>query len=106
MHPRRKLLALAALAAFAPAHLVAQAVRRVGVLMPLPADDPEVKQRIAAFTQALRGLGWAEGRNLHIEYRYAPGDAAKLKEHGAELVAMKPDLLVVHSNQALALMRH
>jgi putative tryptophan/tyrosine transport system substrate-binding protein len=80
-------------------------VARIGFLVPLAADDPEVKPRIAAFSRALRDLGWAEGRTLRIEYRYSAGDAAKMRQHAAELVALAPDLMVVQSNQALAVMR-
>jgi putative ABC transport system substrate-binding protein len=61
--------------------------------------------RVAAFEKGLRDLGWAEGRNARIEYRYAAGDVAKLRQQATELVAMAPDVLVVVSNLALALMR-
>jgi len=80
-------------------------VARVGFLIPLAADDVENKQRMASLWRGLKELGWSEGRNIRIEYRYAAGDAAKMREHAAELVGMAPDLIMVHSNQALAVMR-
>jgi putative ABC transport system substrate-binding protein len=89
-----------------PAVLHGQAkVARIGFLVALAAEDPELKPRMSAFARGLRELGWAEGRNLTIEYRYAAGDTAKMRQHATELVAMAPDLMVVHSNQALAVMR-
>ena len=46
-----------------------QAIRRIGVLRSLPADDPETKVRLAAFVEGLQKMGWSEGHNVHIEYR-------------------------------------
>jgi putative ABC transport system substrate-binding protein len=48
-------------------------MRRIGVLMPLAADDPEARARLAAFQQALQELGWTEGRNVQIDTRFAGG---------------------------------
>ena len=50
-------------------------MRRVGVLLPLAESDPEAQPRIAAFQRELQSLGWTEGRNILIEYRWASGDA-------------------------------
>ena len=49
-------------------------MRRIGVLMNLTADDPEGQARIAAFLQGLQQLGWTDGRNVRIDYRWAAGD--------------------------------
>ena len=49
-------------------------MRRIGVLMNLAADDPEGRARLAAFAQALQQLGWSDGRNLRIDYRWARGE--------------------------------
>jgi putative ABC transport system substrate-binding protein len=47
-------------------------MRRIGVLVALAEDDPETKARLAAFRQGLEKRGWFEGRNVGIDYRYAP----------------------------------
>ena len=52
-------------------------MRRIGVLMTLAADDPEGQARIAAFLQGLQQLGWTDGRNVRIDYRWAAGDAER-----------------------------
>ena len=52
--------------------------RLVGVLFAMAPDDPESQLRVKAFEAGLRELGWTEGRNLRLEYRWAPGDAALL----------------------------
>ena len=49
-------------------------VRRIGVLMGYAEDDPETKARLAAFRQGLEKRGWSEGRNVHIEARFAGSD--------------------------------
>ena len=55
----------------------AERVRRIGVLMNFAADDAEVQARIAAFLQGLQQLGWTDGRNVRIDYRWAAGDAGR-----------------------------
>jgi ABC-type uncharacterized transport system substrate-binding protein len=72
----------------------AERVRRVGVLMHLAADDPEGQPRITAFEQGLRELGWAVGRNLRIDYRWAAGDPDRLRKYAAELAALAPDVIL------------
>ena len=54
-------------------------VRRVGVLLATAENDPETQARTKAFRQGLAALGWTEGRDILIDYRYAAGDAARLK---------------------------
>ena len=69
-------------------------VRRIGVLSPLPADHPEDQVRHAAFLEALRQLGWTDGRNVRIEARWSAGDAAITRKYAAELVALAPDVIL------------
>jgi len=69
-------------------------MRRIGVLMNLSADEPEGKARVAAFVQRLQQLGWTDGRNLQIEYRWAGGDAGLVHKLAAEMVTMAPDALL------------
>jgi putative tryptophan/tyrosine transport system substrate-binding protein len=69
-------------------------MRRIGVLMATAADEPESRARLAAFLQALQQLGWTDGHNLRIEYRWSAGDAARLRRDAAELVALAPDVVL------------
>jgi putative ABC transport system substrate-binding protein len=69
-------------------------IRRIGVLQGTTAEDPENKTRGAAFEQALQQLGWAQGRNVRIDYRFAEGDAATSRKQAEELVALAPDVIV------------
>jgi ABC-type uncharacterized transport system substrate-binding protein len=70
-------------------------VRRVGVLAPLPETDAEGQARIAALRSGLQDLGWKEGRNIQIDYRATVGDPARARAYAAELLALKPDVIVV-----------
>jgi putative tryptophan/tyrosine transport system substrate-binding protein len=69
-------------------------VRRIGALFSLGEDDPESVARRAAFEQALKGLGWINGGNLRIDYRWAEGDAELIRKFVADLVASAPDVIV------------
>jgi putative tryptophan/tyrosine transport system substrate-binding protein len=73
-------------------------MRRVGVLTYWTADDAEGQARLAAFAQALKQLGWSEGRNLGIDTRWAT--ANDIHRHAAELVALAPDVLVAATGTA------
>jgi putative tryptophan/tyrosine transport system substrate-binding protein len=74
-------------------------MRRIGVLMPFAKDNPDAQARITAFLQELHKLGWTEGRNLQIEYRWGSGD---LQKAVAELVALSPDIIFANSTPAVA----
>src|SRR5262249_23078260 len=73
-------------------------VRRIGVLLNLAADDPETGARRAAFLQGLQELGWSEGRNLRIDYRWGVGDSDRHRANAAELVALAPDVLLANGS--------
>jgi ABC-type uncharacterized transport system substrate-binding protein len=73
-------------------------MRRIGVLMYLAADDAEGQARLAAFAQALKQLGWSDGRNLRIDTRWANAD--DIRKHAAELVALAPDVLLAATGTA------
>jgi putative tryptophan/tyrosine transport system substrate-binding protein len=73
-------------------------MRRVGVLFAFFDFDPESQARITAFQQELEKLGWREGQNIQIEYRWASGDAERFRAFAAELVAARPDVLVAHAS--------
>jgi len=72
----------------------AERVRRIGVLMPFTANDPEAQARNALFEKSLRELGWMVGRDLQIDYRSPGGEAASIRRSAAELVALAPDLIM------------
>jgi putative ABC transport system substrate-binding protein len=77
-------------------------MRRVGLMLTtLPADDPEGQARITAFAQGLERLGWSDGRNLRIDYRWGLGDVDRERGYATELVALAPDVLLAGGNGAL-----
>ena len=69
-------------------------IRRVGVLMAYAEDNPEGKPRVAAFAQALQDLGWTDGGNIRIEYRWSAGDPERTRQYAAELVKLAPDVIL------------
>jgi putative tryptophan/tyrosine transport system substrate-binding protein len=80
-----------------PADVVAQKperVRRIGVLMPVTAGDAVGLRRAKIFTQALQDLGWTDGQNARIDYRWSGGDIEQIQSLAKELVGSKPDVLV------------
>jgi putative ABC transport system substrate-binding protein len=76
-------------------------VRRIGVLVPLARDDPEARARLTTFRQALQGLGWTDGRNLHIDIRFSAGKAADTRKYAAELAALAPDVILAVGSAGL-----
>src|SRR6187402_2168108 len=79
-------------------------VRRVGVLVGLAENDPEMKERIAGLRQGLEKLGWVEGSNLRIDYRFAPA-GAQARLLARELIALQPDVMLTQSTPATAAMQ-
>jgi putative tryptophan/tyrosine transport system substrate-binding protein len=79
-------------------------VRRIGVLMPFAKDDAEGQARVTAFLRELQRLGWTEGRNLQIEYRWETSDR-DLRRAATELAALSPDVILVTTTQATAPMQ-
>ena len=83
-----------------PGSIMAQSsdgVRRLGVLLVLPDDDALVSSLNTPFLQALQELGWAEGTNIRIDYRWPKADAERARVHVAELVGLKPDVILTNS---------
>jgi putative ABC transport system substrate-binding protein len=95
------------MALLAPIGARAQSGRliRVGVLMGIGESDPEAKPRVEALQSGLENLGWTEGHNIHLDYRWAAGDLDKTRRFAQELVALKPDIIVVHSTPAVKALR-
>jgi putative ABC transport system substrate-binding protein len=69
-------------------------MRRIGVLLPATADDAVFQARLGAFLQELAILGWAIGRNMRTDVRWATANASEIRRHAAELVALKPDAIL------------
>jgi putative ABC transport system substrate-binding protein len=82
-----------------------QGMRRIGVLMPLVADDPEAQTRLAAFAQGLERLGWTIGRNIRIETRWTAGDADRIRTGVAELLALEPDAILATGSTTVGPLR-
>jgi putative tryptophan/tyrosine transport system substrate-binding protein len=104
---RRELIALIGGAAAWPLAVRAQQrerMRRIGVLVAGTADDPQYQIRLAAFQQGLQEAGWAVGRDVTIDVRWAAADVELMKRIAKELVALEPDLLFTSSTPAAAAM--
>ena len=83
------------------AHAQRERMRHIGVLMPLAENDPESQARITAFREGLAKLGWTEGRNVQIEYRWIAGDPDRARTYAAELVKLKPDVIFAATASSL-----
>jgi putative tryptophan/tyrosine transport system substrate-binding protein len=83
----------------------AERMRRLGMLMSNREDDPLAQARVTAFRQALAELGWVEGRNLNIEWRWTGGDIARVREYATELVRLAPDVIVANGTPSVAALK-
>jgi hypothetical protein len=77
-------------------------VRLIGVLMALDENDPLMKAHLSAFTQALAGLGWADGRNVRMELRWGRADINRIRALAQELVGLQPDIIATNGAPATA----
>jgi putative ABC transport system substrate-binding protein len=75
-------------------------MRRIGVFMPGNENDPVWKPRLSAFTQALADLGWVDGRNVRMDFRWAGGDSNRIPALAQELVGLRPDIILANGNLA------
>jgi putative ABC transport system substrate-binding protein len=80
-------------------------MRRVGMLMPYEQADPEAQARNAAIREVLKELGWSEGRNVEYHFRWAGNDAARLRTSAADLVGLRPDVILAPSTIATEALR-
>ena len=104
---RRQFLGLVGGGAALP--LVARAqqperMRRIGVLLPAAADDPQFQPWLGGFLQELALLGWSVGRNVRVDTRWATANAAEVRRHAAELAALSPDLILAHGASSVVAM--
>ena len=79
--------------------------RRIGVLSPTAVDDQQDKVRFAAFQQRLQQLGWTDGRNVQIDYRFAAANLENFHKYAAELVALAPDVIVAPGTSLVHLLQ-
>jgi putative ABC transport system substrate-binding protein len=101
---------MAAISSAAAWPLIARAqqpepTRRVGLLMNLAAEDPESRRRVNAFVQTLQELGWTDGRNLQIEYRWGAGDTSLFRKYAEELAALAPDVVLATGTPVMEAMQ-
>src|SRR5262249_25383881 len=82
----------------------AERMRRIGVLMGV-ADDAEGQARVKGLQRGLQELGWTEGRNVRIDYRWTGGDVTRVRAYVTELVKLSPDVIVAHTPPVIAAMR-
>jgi putative tryptophan/tyrosine transport system substrate-binding protein len=75
-------------------------VRRIGVLLPAAADNPDYQPWLGAFLQELSQLGWSIGRNVMIDTRWAATNA-QIRKQAAELVALTPDVILAHGSNTV-----
>jgi len=102
---RREFLTLVSAAVAWPVVARAQQpdrMRRIGVLMGFAEGDREGQAFVAAFRQGLQKLGWAESRNIRIDYRWTGLDKELIQQFAKELVALQPDLILTQSTPATA----
>ena len=79
--------------------------RRIGVVMAYLETDPNGQAQVAAFREQLGKLGWIEGRNLQIDFRYGADDPNRIREQARELLQLAPDLMVSNSNHVTAILQ-
>ena len=104
---RREFIAVVGGAAVWPLSSYAQQpnrMRRIGVLAPGAADEPVQRAFVAAFLQGLRELGWVDGSNVQIEYRWSGVNGVNVRKAAAELVALAPDVILTYGSLAAGLL--
>jgi putative ABC transport system substrate-binding protein len=80
-------------------------VRRIGALMGVAENDPARQSFVPAFTQALQELGWHDGGNVRIDYRWGGGDSDRIQSYARELVELRPDLILGHTTPVVAALK-
>src|SRR5262252_6569237 len=80
-------------------------LRRIGVLMLYPENDPEGQARATAFRQGLQKLGWVVGRNVQIDFQWGLGDADWIRSAAAQLLRLAPDVILANGTPAARTMQ-
>jgi putative tryptophan/tyrosine transport system substrate-binding protein len=76
-------------------------VRRIGVLMNLSENDLDAQGLVTTFREGLAQLGWTEGRNLRIDYRWSAGDVERIRRYAGELIALGPDVILAYGGSVV-----
>ena len=82
-----------------------QRIRRIGALMPFAENDKIGQSWLTMFRQGLPELGWIEGRNVGIEYRFTAGNAERMRSFAAELAELHPDVILVGGTLVVGVVR-
>jgi putative tryptophan/tyrosine transport system substrate-binding protein len=101
---RREFIGLvggAAVAASGPARAQQNRVRHIGMLMGYAQDEPDTQARMTAFREAFEQLGWKDGGNVAITYRFGVGELDRVRDYAKELVELKPDVIVCETTPTL-----
>jgi putative tryptophan/tyrosine transport system substrate-binding protein len=77
-------------------------MRRIGVLIPFSETDVETQALIAAFKQRFQELGWIDGRNVRLDYRFTDGSPERTRSAAVELVGLGPDVILAYANPAVS----
>jgi putative ABC transport system substrate-binding protein len=80
-------------------------IPKVGVLLAVAEDDPEGHARIVAFRQGLAALGWKDGQNIHLEYRWSAGKSELIRQYAEELVALAPAVILANGTPSVAALK-
>jgi putative ABC transport system substrate-binding protein len=81
-------------------------MRKVGVLLSGVESDPDSQVRIAAFRKGFSELGWKDGENVHIEYRWSAGKSELIRQYAEELVALAPDVILANSTPVIGALKN
>jgi putative ABC transport system substrate-binding protein len=102
MHRRDFIACLGGFASAWPVVALAQksGMRQIGALMPVAVEDPNGRDRVVVFGQALQERGWTEGRNVRIDLRWAPNEAL-LRKYAMELAALAPDVILASGGKSI-----
>ena len=83
----------------------AERMRRIGIILPSTADDVEYQAWVGAFLQGLQQGGWSIGQNIRIDTRWATSNAATIRKHAAELVALAPEVILAHGASTVSVLQ-
>ena len=80
--------------------------KRVGIVMGYVESDPNGQLQVAAFRRQLQNLGWMEGTNITLDFRFAADDGDRIRAAATELLALRPDVMVSNSNVVTSILQH